>query len=345
LRPFHTKAFSFDASAAVTLEEDLLRRDLTINAIARDSDGALIDPYGGRRDLAARVLRHVSPAFTEDPLRVLRVARFAARLHGAGFRVADETLALMREISDSGELQSLSPERVWQETEKALATEFPRIYIETLRACSALERVFPEIDRLFGVPQPPKWHPEIDTGLHTLLALEQAALLSDDPVVRFAVLVHDLGKGTTPKDILPRHIGHEERSVELIAALGERLRVPKRYLTLATAVARFHGLAHKVRELRPATLLKLLTAIGALREASALENFITACAADAKGRTGLEDRPYDQGDRLRLALAAAAAVTGADVADRSLAGKDFGDALAELRIGAIRQATETQPPP
>jgi tRNA nucleotidyltransferase (CCA-adding enzyme) len=305
----------------------------------------LTDPYGGTRDLDARILRHVSPAFSEDPLRVLRVARFAARLHGLGFQVAAETLALMRGIADSGELHALSPERIWQETEKALATEFPWIYIETLRDCGALAQVFPEIDCLFGVPQPPKWHPEIDTGLHTLLALEQAAKLSDDTVVRFAVLVHDLGKGTTPKDILPRHIGHEERSVELIAALGERLRVPKRYLTLATAVARFHGQAHKVHELRPATLLKLLTAIGALRDAGTLENFITACAADAKGRTGLEGRPYQQGERLRLALSAAAAVTGDDVADHTLAGKAFGDALAELRIGAIRRATTAQPPP
>jgi len=339
------QAFSFDTSAGVTLEEDLLRRDLTINAIAQTSDGSLIDPHGGRRDIDARVLRHVSPAFTEDPLRVLRVARFAARLHALGFTVADETLTLMRDIAGSGELAALSPERVWQETEKALGTESPHIYISTLRDCGALAKVFPEIDRLFGVPQPPKWHPEVDTGLHTLLALEQAAALSADPVVRFAVLVHDLGKGTTPKDTLPRHIGHEQRSVELIEALGKRLRVPNRYLSLAIPVARFHGLAHKVDELRPATVLKLLTGIGALRDPAVLEDFIAACAADARGRTGLEDRPYPQGERLRRALTAASAVTGNDVSNRSLAGKAFGEALAKLRVTAIRAAIETQPPP
>ena len=335
------QGFDFDASAEVTLEEDLLRRDLTINAIARDSDGSLIDPYGGQRDIDARVLRHVSSAFTEDPLRVLRVARFAARFDGLGFSIADETLALMREIADSGELATLSAERIWQETEKALVTSSPQTFIRVLRDCGALVRVFPEVDRLFGIPQPPKWHPEIDTGLHTLMCLEQSVTLSDDPIVRFAVLVHDLGKGTTPKDVLPRHIGHEQRSVKLIAKLGERLRVPKRYLALANSVARYHGMAHKVDELRPDTLLKMLTGIGALRDASVLEDFIAACTADVRGRTGLEDSPYPQGQRMRTALAAAAAVTGDDVADRSLEGKDFGDKLTELRVAAIRRTTQS----
>jgi len=339
------QAFSFDTSAQVTLEEDLLRRDLTINAIARDSDGTLIDPYGGRSDLDARLLRHVSPAFAEDPLRVLRVARFAARLHGLGFAVADETLALMRHIVDSGELASLSAERLWQETEKALATDFPQVYIRVLRDCGALQQVLPEVDRLFGVPQPAQWHPEIDTGLHTLLSLEQAALLSDDPVVRFAVLVHDLGKGTTPKDLLPRHHGHEQRSVELIAELGEGLRVPKRSLCLARSVARYHGVARKVDELRPTTLLKLLTDIGALREPRVLDDFIAACTADVRGRTGLETTPYLQAVTLRTALAAATGISGRDVADQTLEGQAFGDALAALRINAIRAALAAQPPP
>jgi tRNA nucleotidyltransferase (CCA-adding enzyme) len=328
----------------VTLDEDLQRRDLTINAIARDAAGRLIDPYGGQRDLQIRVLRHVSPAFAEDPLRVLRVARFAARFAGLGFSVADETLELMRQIAATGELTSLSPERVWKETEKALVTDRPRVYFETLRRCGALARLFPEIDRLFGVPQPAKWHPEIDTGLHTLLALDQAAQSTPDPVVRFAVLVHDLGKGTTPPDILPRHIGHERRSVELIGTLCERLRVPKRYQGLAIAVARFHGVAQKAEALRPAKLLEVLTEIGALREPAVLDDFITACESDIRGRTGLEHAPYPQADRLRGALAAALAVTSADVADEIPAGKAFGDALRALRVAAIGKAVPAQRP-
>ena len=344
----HT-GFAVDASADVSLEDDLKRRDLTINAMARDESGALIDPHGGRRDLDARLLRHVSEAFSEDPLRVLRVARFAARFHRLGFTVAPETQALMTGIAASGELATLSAERVWQETEKALATDDPAVYFEILRATGALAALFPELDRLFGVPQPPKWHPEIDTGLHTLLSLSAAARLTSDPVIRFAVLVHDLGKGTTPKDLWPRHHGHEQRSVRLIAAFGERLRVPKRYLTLARAVARYHGVAHRAAELRPDTLLNLLTDIGALRDEAALEAFITACEADSRGRTGLEDSPYPQGDRLRRALAAARAITAEDVADGSLEGQAFGAALAARRVAAIRAAiaceTANQPPP
>jgi tRNA nucleotidyltransferase (CCA-adding enzyme) len=340
----HT-GFAIDASAGVSLEDDLLRRDLTINAMARDAAGNIIDPYGGQRDLAERRLRHVSAAFAEDPLRVLRVARFAARLDSLGFRVDETTLGMMREISASGELAALSPERIWQETEKALRSERPAVYIEVLRRSNALAAIFPEIDRLFGVPQPPKWHPEIDTGLHTLLALSQAAALSADPVVRFAVLVHDLGKGTTPKQMLPRHHGHEQRSVGLIALLGERLRVPKRYLALAYAVAEFHGTAHRALELRPETLLKLLTMIGALRDPAVLEDFIIACLADLRGRTGLEESPYPQGDRLRLALATATSVRAEDLADKSLTGKAIGEALAARRVAAIREALQSQPPP
>jgi tRNA nucleotidyltransferase (CCA-adding enzyme) len=251
----------------------------------------------------------------------------------------------MRDIAADGELTTLSSERVWQETEKALRTGHPAVFFETLRRADALAVIFPEIDRLFGVPQPPKWHPEIDTGLHTLLSLTQAASLSADPVVRFAVLVHDLGKGTTPKNLLPRHTGHEQRSVGLIASFGKRLRVPKRYRALASAVAEYHGMAHRALELRPETLLKLLTAIGALRDPASLENFILACVADLRGRTGLEESPYPQGDRLRLALAAASAMKAEDLADKSLEGKAIGAALAAERIAAIRRATGTQPPP
>jgi len=336
--------FSVDANADVSLEDDLRRRDLTINAMAMDETGRVHDPYGGRRDLDARVLRHVSPAFAEDPLRVLRVARFAARFHGLGFTVADETLRLMRTIAASGELDTLSPERIWQETEKALTTDYPRVYFDLLRRCGALRAIFPELDRLFGVPQPEKWHPEIDTGVHVWLAMDQAAALSQDPVVRFAVLVHDLGKGTTPADLLPSHHGHEQRSVALIEQLAERLRIPGRYLGLARSVARFHGMVQRVDQLRPAKLLEVLTAIGALREPSVLDDFITACIADVRGRTGLETAPYPQGDHLRRALAAALGVGSADVRDRSLTGKAFGDALTALRVDAIREATAAATP-
>ena len=340
----HT-GFAVDASAGVSLEDDLSRRDLTINAMARDAAGNIIDPHGGRRDLDDRRLRHVSAAFAEDPLRVLRVARFAARLGALGFTVDATTLDLMREIAAGGELSTLSPERVWQETEKALKTDRPAVFFEVLRSANALAVLFPEIDRLFGVPQPPKWHPEIDTGLHTLLALSQAASLSADPVVRFAVLVHDLGKGTTPREMLPRHHGHEQRSVRLIASLGERLRVPKRYLALAQAVAEYHGVAHRAAELRPETMLKLLTAIGAMRSPAVLDDFIAACLADLRGRTGLEASPYPQGDRLRLALAAATAIKADDLPDKSLEGKAIGAALASRRVKAISEATKSQPPP
>src|SRR5688572_30803887 len=252
--------FAFEAAPTVTLQDDLKRRDLTINAIARGEDGAIVDPWSGRADLAARVLRHVSPAFREDPLRVLRVARFAARFAPLGFTIADETLELMKEIVAAGEMEALKPERVWQETVKALATERPDVYIETLRACGALARIFPEVDALFGVPQPAQWHPEIDTGTHTLMALRMAAQLSRSEPVRFAVLVHDLGKAETPEALLPRHHGHEHRSERLIEQLCARLPVPNRFRDLALLVARHHGTVHKAAELKPQTVLRLITA-------------------------------------------------------------------------------------
>ena len=330
--------FAFDASAGVTLEEDLARRDLTINAIARDSDGNIIDPWNGRADLENRVLRHVSPAFAEDPLRVLRVARFAARFEPLGFRVAEETLRLMGEIVQAGEIEALRPERVWQETEKALATAAPHVYFEVLRECGALARAFPEIDALFGVPQPARWHPEIDTGVHTLLALEQAAALSDSVDVRFAALVHDLGKGTTPKDEWPSHRGHEQRSVELIEQLAERLPVPRACRDLAIAVAREHGNVHRAAELRPSTVLKLLESVDAFRRPERFEALLLACEADARGRSGLEDRPYPQAARLRAALAAARDVEARPLVERRLSGEALGRALREQRIAAIAAA-------
>jgi tRNA nucleotidyltransferase (CCA-adding enzyme) len=331
--------FTFDTSRNVTLEQDLARRDLTINAMARDQDGRLIDPHGGRDDLARRLLRHVSDAFREDPVRVLRVARFLARYSELGFRIAPETMALMRSMVASGEVDALRPERVWQETEKALAEPRPDLYFEALREAAALARVFPEIDALFGVPQPPRWHPEIDTGVHTLLALRVAARLSSDPAVRFAVLAHDLGKAATPKEILPRHRGHEERSVQILDALAARLPVPRAFHQLAAQVARYHGLVHRAMELRPATIYELLHAVDALRRPERFDPFLIACEADARGRTGLEDDPYPQAERLQRALKAALAVRADAVrGSTALEGPALGAALREARIAAIRAA-------
>ena len=296
--------FDIHASPDVTLEEDLLRRDLTINAIAQDADGNLIDPHGGRADLEQRLLRHVSPAFCEDPLRILRVARFAARYHRLGFRVADETRELMRSMSKSGELDALVAERVWQETVRALAEPDPVVYFRVLRDCAALTVLFPELEALYGVPQPAQWHPEIDTGVHNEMALEQACKLSDDPLVRFATLCHDLGKGTTPPDILPSHHGHEESSAKLAKALCKRLKAPSAYRDIAVHTARYHTHCHRARELKPSTLLKTLMSLDALRKPERFEHFLLACEADARGRTGFEDSPYPQADFMRGAAKA-----------------------------------------
>jgi tRNA nucleotidyltransferase (CCA-adding enzyme) len=329
--------FAFDTAATVTLEQDLERRDLTINAIARDADGTLIDPWGGRRDLDARVLRHVSRAFAEDPLRVLRVARFAARFAKLGFTVAPETRTLMAEIVASGEIEALKPERVWQETVKALSEDDPEIYIEVLRGCGALARVFPEVDALFGVPQPERWHPEIDSGVHVLLALRLAARLTPAPTVRFAVLMHDLGKAATPKDLLPAHHGHERRSEELLAALCARLPVPNRFRELALHVARHHGTVHRAAELKPRTVLDVIMAVDGLRQPERFEEFLLACEADMRGRKGFEDRAYPQGEVFRTALRAARAVDASRIrAERNLDGEALGKALHEARFEAVK---------
>jgi tRNA nucleotidyltransferase (CCA-adding enzyme) len=331
--------FAFDAAPTVTLEDDLKRRDLTINAIARREDGAIVDPLRGRADLEARVLRHVSPAFREDPLRVLRVARFTARFTPLNFTIAAETLDLMREIVAAGEMEALRPERIWQETVKALATDRPDVYFEALRACGALKRVFPEVDALFGVPQPEQWHPEIDTGVHTLMALRMAAQLSRSETVRFAVLVHDLGKATTRKDLLPRHHGHEQRSEELLEGLCARLPVPNRFRDLGLLVARHHGTVHKAAELKPQTVLRTITAADGLRQPERFDEMLLACEADARGRKGLEGRSYPQADRLRTALRAAKGVDAAKVkAERGLDGEALGLALHEERLAAIKTA-------
>jgi tRNA nucleotidyltransferase (CCA-adding enzyme) len=331
--------FAFDTAASVTLEQDLERRDLTINAIARAPDGTLVDPWGGRRDLDARVLRHVSAAFSEDPLRVLRVARFAARFKHLGFVIAPETLALMAAIVASGEMEALRPERVWQETVKALRESQPAVFFEVLRGCGALVRIFPEVDALFGVPQPERWHPEIDTGVHVMMALNLAARLSPSETVRFAVLTHDLGKATTPKLILPAHHGHEERSEQLLEKLCERFPVPNRFRDLAKHVARHHGSVHRAAELKPQTLLKVIMEVDGLRQPDRFEEFLIACEADARGRKGLEDRPYPQAERFRAALRAARGVDASRVrSDRKVEGEALGKALQEERLAAIKAA-------
>lgn len=333
--------FTFHAAPDVTIEEDLARRDLTINAIARDEeDGTLIDPFGGRRDIEQRILRHVSPAFTEDPLRVLRVAKFAARFHGLGFRIADETFALMKEMSASGELDHLVPERVWQETRAALISDYPQVYFKVLHECGALAVLFPELARLFGVPQPEKWHPEIDTGVHVLMVLEQAAKLTGSLPARFAALVHDLGKGTTPRDALPSHHGHEQRGVKLVRQLCERLRVPNDCRALGEMVSNWHTHVHRARELRPETFLKVFEETRAFQQRERFEDFLLACEADARGRTGFEDRDYPQANIMRAALDAAASVSAADVETEGMDGKQIGEAIRRERIRRIKKALD-----
>jgi tRNA nucleotidyltransferase (CCA-adding enzyme) len=325
-------------SPDVTLEQDLERRDLTINAIAQDPDsGALIDPFGGQRDLRDRSLRHVSPAFVEDPVRILRVARFAARFAPLGFTVAAETVQVMREIAARGELDALVSERVWQETQRALELPAPARFFEVLRAADALPKIFPELHALFGVPQPERWHPEIDSGVHTLMVLEQAAKLSDDPVVRFAALTHDLGKGTTPPDEWPRHIAHEQRGVALVEAVCDRLRIPNSYRELAVLVSRYHLEAHRVEELRTGTLLDLLEHTDAFRRPARFEQFVLACEADARGRKGLENRDYPQAEYLRRARAAAAGVTLEPAERDGLNGQQIAQKVRRARLAALAE--------
>lgn len=332
------KGFICDFSPQVTLEEDLLRRDLTINAMALSEDGQLIDPYGGRRDLEQKRLRHVSDAFREDPLRVLRVARFASRLAPLGFQVAEETLHYMREMSDSGELAFLTPERVWQETERALGEKMPWVYFQVLRDSHALRVIMPELDALFGVPQPPQHHPEIDTGLHSLLVLEQAAQLSDSTEVRFAALIHDLGKGTTPEELLPRHLDHEKRGLKLIKQLCQRLKVPNAHQALALMASEYHTHCHRALELRPSTIVKLLKHCDAFRRPERFEQFLLVCEADARGRTGLEQRDYPQPALLKAALAAARTVSAKELAAQGLSGAEIGEQLTQLQTQAVAEA-------
>lgn len=319
----------------VTLEEDLARRDLTINAIAQDNAGKLIDPYGGQRDLHNRLLRHVSDAFIEDPLRVLRVARFAAKFAHLGFTIADETIALMKQITQSGELQHLTAERVWQEWQKSLATQHPEIFISALRQCGALKVVLPELDRLFGVPQPEKWHPEIDTGVHTLMVAAQAAKLSSSIAVRFAAQVHDLGKGVTPKSEWPSHKMHCHTGVNIIKALCERVRIPNECKELALLVCEQHSNIHRAAELKPSTKLKILDKLDAWRKPERLQDVLLCCQADHAGRLGCEETPYPQRDIFLKAYQAALSVDVQQVIRDGFQGKAIKEELDKRRIAAI----------
>ena len=340
------RGFVVHTAPDVTLEEDLARRDLTINAIAApadwDSADVLCDPYGGQADLAARVLRHVTDAFREDPVRILRVARFAARF--TDFTLAPETLQLMREMVDAGEADHLVPERIWQEISRGLMEAQPSRMFGLLRDCGALQRVLPELDRLWGVPQRAEYHPEVDTGVHAMLVLDMAARLDAPLTVRFACLCHDFGKGTTPADVLPRHIGHEQRSARLLQAVCERWRVPNDCRELADVVAREHGNIHRSSELNAAAVLRLLERCDAIRKPARFAEALLACECDARGRTGFENAAYPQRPRLQAALDAALAVETAPVAQaaaqRGLKGKAIGDAVAQAREQAVAAALQ-----
>lgn len=327
------KGFIFHTSRDVTLEEDLQRRDLTINAIAEDKNGNLIDPYHGEEDIKQGLLRHVSDAFVEDPLRVLRIARFAATL---GFKIAPDTTRLLKEISKTDELESLVSERVWTEMEKALSGKYPARFILVLRSCNALIKLFPEIEALFGVPQPKEYHPEIDSGLHTIMSLNQAVRLSDDPLIRFATLVHDLGKATTPKKELPHHHGHEARGVKIIANLCRRYRIPNRYKELAACVSKYHLDCHRIQEMKPSTVLKKLEQLDAFRRPERFKQFLTACEADAKGRAGFEDRDYPQAILFMGAFKAANIIDAKILQQQGFEGKALGEEIKKQRIQNIQ---------
>ncbi len=337
------RGFAFHAEPSVTIEQDLERRDLTINAIAEDAEGRLVDPFGGHADLQARVLRHVSPAFVEDPVRVLRVARFLARFAHMGFAIADETMALMRQMVDDGEVDHLVPERVWTELRKALATSTPAAFVRALRQCGALRRVLPEVDALYGVPQVARYHPEIDTGVHVEMVLDMAAQLAPgDDLVGFCALAHDLGKALTPADELPSHHGHEQRGLKPLAALAERLRVPVEHRELAAVVCQHHLNAHRALQLKPGTVLKLLESLDALRRPQRLPAFLLACEADKRGREGHAGDDYPQAAFLTRALEAAVAVTASRFVAEGLQGPAIGTALRQARIRAIADCDRGQ---
>lgn len=329
-RGYH--GFTFHAAPDVSLEQDLARRDLTINAIAEDEHGNIIDPFNGQQDLANRILRHVSPAFIEDPVRVLRIARFAARF---GFNIADETKTLIGEMIADGELEYLVPERVWQELSKALQTRQPSLFFTSLRDVGALDVLFPEVDRLFGVPQNPKWHPEIDTGVHVMMVIDQSARLSDDVSVRFAALCHDLGKGLTPADILPSHKGHETTSVSLTRDLCKRLKVPRETTELAVKVAEFHTDVHLLFELDAERVLTVLEGVDSFRRPERFQQYLLAGEADFRGRPGYEDAPMPEGEAFKACFDAAATVTATEFVEAGLSGIAIGEAIRSKRIEVI----------
>ena len=332
--------FEFDASG-VTLEQDLGRRDLTINAIAEDAEQNLIDPYNGEVDLQNRILRHVSPAFAEDPVRILRICRFLARFHYLGFTIAEETVQLMREMVAAGEVDALVPERVWQETHKALGEPNPEQFILALRECGALKVLFPEIDRLFGVPQVKEYHPEVDTGVHVMMVMQQCCLLTENTVTRFAALTHDLGKGITPANILPHHYDHEETGVPLVKALCERLKVPNEYRQLAELTCRYHTHVHRAFELKPKTLLKVLMIGDAYRKPERFKQFLQACKADSRGRPTFEDREYLQANFYEDLVEATSAIPVKPIIDAGFKGEQVKEQLRLARLKVITEIKKT----
>jgi len=335
------RGFEFNTDSTVTLEEDLSRRDLTINAMARRETGEIVDPFNGRKDLESRLLRHVSPAFSEDPVRVLRVARFMARLAHLGFNVAEQTVTLMRNMVDEGEVDNLVAERVWQEMQGALAAQCPPAFFETLRQCSALANILPEVDALFGVPQTEKWHPEIDSGIHTMMVLEQCTALSKDVEVRFAGLCHDLGKATTPAEILPSHHGHEKRGAVITKALCQRLRVPRKATDLAVLSAEYHTHCHRVRELNASSLTKLLHSLDVIRKPERFEQFLLVCTADARGRLGSENTLYPQAEILRSAAHEFRSINVSDIARQIENKSTISAVVTQTRVKAMKQWRKT----
>jgi tRNA nucleotidyltransferase (CCA-adding enzyme) len=333
--------FSCDASSEVSLEEDLMRRDLTINAMAMDDQGNIIDPYNGQQDLDNKLLRHVSDAFIEDPLRVLRVARFAARYHNLGFRIAPETMALMQTIVESGELIALSAERVWQETARSLMETHPEVYFENLRSCGALAAWFPELDVLWGIPNPPKWHPEIDTGIHTMMVLQQAVKLSDKLSVRFAGLVHDLGKGLTPPENWPSHQGHEKLGLEAINTLCDRLKAPNDCRELSLMVSQYHTHTHQAFELKASTILGMLNRCDVWRKPQRFADFLLTCKADARGRTTFENNEYKNAEYIWQAYEAAAKVDIKAIVAKGYQGKAIKEQTEQQRISLIQAFKNT----
>ncbi|ERP94990.1 hypothetical protein Q674_06710 [Acinetobacter sp. COS3] len=331
--------FQFFTDTTVKLEEDLIRRDLTINAMAMDENGTVYDPYGGQQDLERKILRHVSDAFIEDPLRVLRVARFAARYAAYGFKIADETIQLMKNIAKTGELDALTPERVWKETSRALMEDQADVYFQTLKECDALKILFPEIDALFGVPQRPEYHPEIDCGIHTLMALKEACKANYALEVRFAVLVHDLGKALTPVDELPRHIMHEERGLKPVTDICDRLKVPTLLKNLALIVCKEHLKCHQAKNLKPGTLWRLLQRLDVLRKPEKVEAFVQACECDARGRLGLETRPYPQAKYILDAMEIVRNIRAQDLPS-DIQGAEIGEMLIQYRIEALAKYKE-----